>query len=58
LFYVEQDRLCIDRPREDEDAALGAANYVYTMHEGMIKTEENSEEIKNSSDIREAYLGI
>jgi ABC-type branched-subunit amino acid transport system ATPase component len=44
--------------REDEDADLGAANYVYTMHKGMIKTEENSEEIKNSSDIREAYLGI
>jgi len=25
--------------REDEDAALGAADYVYIMHEGMIKKE-------------------
>lgn len=30
----------------------------FIMHEGMIKTEGNPEEIKSSSDIREAYLGI
>jgi len=44
--------------REDADAALGAADYVYIMHEGMIKAEGSPEEIKSSSDIREAYLGI
>jgi len=44
--------------REDADASLGAADYVYIMHEGMIKKEGNPEEIKSSSDIREAYLGI
>jgi ABC-type branched-subunit amino acid transport system ATPase component len=44
--------------REDADAALGAADYVYIMHEGMIKAEETLKEIKSSSDIREAYLGM
>lgn len=43
---------------QNADAALGAADYVYIMHEGMIKAEGNPEEIKSSSDIREAYLGI
>jgi len=43
---------------EDEDAALDAADYVHIMHEGMIKAEGSPEEIKSSSDIREAYLGI
>jgi len=44
--------------RKDADAALGAADYVYIMHEGMIKAEGNPEDIKRSPDIREAYLGI
>ncbi len=44
--------------REDEDAALGTADYVYIMHEGMIKAEGNPEDIKGSPDIRESYLGI
>jgi len=44
--------------REDADASLGAADYVYIMHEGMIKAEGNPEEIKSSSDIREAYPGM
>jgi len=44
--------------RGDEDAAFGAVDYVYIIHEGMIKKEGNPEEIKSSSDIREAYLGM
>jgi len=44
--------------REDEDVAPGTADYVYIMHEGMIKAEGNPEDIKGSPDIREAYLGI
>jgi len=44
--------------REDEDVAPGTADYVYIMHEDMIKAEGNPEDIKESPDIREAYLGI
>jgi len=43
---------------QNADASLNAANYVYIMHEGTIKAEGNPEEIKGSSEIREAYLGI
>jgi len=39
-------------------ASLNAADYVYVMHEGIIKAEGVPEEIKKSSDIREAYLGV
>lgn len=39
-------------------ASLDAADYVYIMHEGRIKAEGKPEEIKGSSDIREAYLGV
>jgi branched-chain amino acid transport system ATP-binding protein len=43
---------------QNADATLNASNYVYIMHEGQIKSEGTSEEIKGSSEIREAYLGI
>ncbi len=43
---------------QNADAALHAADYVYVMHEGSIKAEGRPEEIQNSADIREAYLGI
>ena len=43
---------------QNADAALNAADYVYIMHEGMIKAEGKSDEILESSDIREVYLGI
>ncbi|MBN2428120.1 MAG: ABC transporter ATP-binding protein [Deltaproteobacteria bacterium] len=43
---------------EQNAAALDAADYVYIMHEGVIKAEGNPEEIKNSDEVREAYLGI
>jgi len=43
---------------QNADASLNAANYVYIMHEGQIKAHGTSEEIKGSTDIREAYLGI
>ncbi len=43
---------------QNADAALSAADYVYIIHEGMIKAEGNPEDIKGSQDIREAYLGI
>ena len=57
-FGLSKISYALTAPGEDEDAALGAADYVYIMHEGMIKVEGNPEEIKSSSDIREAYLGI
>lgn len=43
---------------QNADASLDAADYVYIMHEGMIKAEGRPEEIKGSPEIREAYLGI
>jgi len=43
---------------QNAEATLDASNYVYIMHEGQIKSEGTSEEIKGSSEIREAYLGI
>lgn len=43
---------------QNADAALNAADYVYIMHEGMIKAEGKTDDIKGSPDIREAYLGI
>ncbi|MFQ5893676.1 MAG: ABC transporter ATP-binding protein [Nitrospinota bacterium] len=43
---------------QNADASLGAADYVYIMHEGRIKAEGTAEEIAGSTDIREAYLGI
>lgn len=43
---------------QNADASLKAADYVYIMHEGKIKAEGTSQEIEQSTDIREAYLGI
>lgn len=43
---------------QNADASLNAADYVYILHEGVIKAKGTPEEIKESSDIREAYLGI
>lgn len=43
---------------QNADASLNAADYAYVMHEGMIKAEGKPEEVKQSSDIREAFLGI
>ena len=39
-------------------ASLGAADYVYVMHEGSIKAEGTPDEIKGSDEIKEAYLGM
>lgn len=38
--------------------SLGKADYVYVMHEGVIKAEGTPAQIKASDEIREAYLGI
>ena len=43
---------------QNADASLNAADYVYIMHEGLIKAEGKPDDIKGSSEIREAYLGI
>jgi branched-chain amino acid transport system ATP-binding protein len=39
-------------------ASLDAADYVYVMHEGTIKAEGEPDVIKESDEVREAYLGI
>jgi branched-chain amino acid transport system ATP-binding protein len=43
---------------QNADASLGTSDYVYIMHEGVIKAEGKPEEIKGSPEVREAYLGI
>lgn len=43
---------------QNAEASLNAANYVYIMHEGQIKSEGTPDKIKGSSEIREAYLGL
>jgi branched-chain amino acid transport system ATP-binding protein len=43
---------------QNAEASLNAADYVYILHEGVIKAKGTPEEIKRSSEIREAYLGI
>jgi branched-chain amino acid transport system ATP-binding protein len=43
---------------QNAEACLKAADHVYIMHEGRIKAEGTAAEIAESSDIREAYLGI
>lgn len=43
---------------QNADASLDAADYVYIMHEGLIKAKGKPQAIKQSPEIREAYLGI
>ena len=38
--------------------SLGKADYVYVMHEGVVKAEGTPEKIRASAEVREAYLGI
>ncbi len=38
--------------------SLGKADYVYVMHEGVIKAEGSPDKIRASTEVREAYLGI
>ena len=43
---------------QNADASLDSADYVYVMHEGVIKADGTPDEIRQSDEIREAYLGI
>jgi branched-chain amino acid transport system ATP-binding protein len=43
---------------QNAEASLEAADYVYVMHEGVIKAEGHPADIKKSAHIREAYIGI
>jgi branched-chain amino acid transport system ATP-binding protein len=43
---------------QNAEVCLKSADHVYIMHEGRIKAEGPADEIAESSDIREAYLGI
>ena len=54
----EEVGLTILLVEQNAEASLDAADYVYIMHEGRIKAEGKAEEIRQSKDIREAYLGV
>ncbi len=43
---------------QNAEASMAAADFVYVMHEGTIKASGTPQEIKASSEIREAYLGV
>jgi branched-chain amino acid transport system ATP-binding protein len=43
---------------QNAEVSLGKADYVYVMHEGVIKAEGTPDVIRASTEIREAYLGI
>lgn len=58
LRMKEDMGLTILLVEQNADASLNAADYVYIMHEGTIKAEGTPEQIKESREIREAYLGI
>jgi branched-chain amino acid transport system ATP-binding protein len=54
----EEVGLTILLVEQNAAASLDAADYVYVMHEGVIKAEGKPDEIRNSDEVREAYLGI
>jgi branched-chain amino acid transport system ATP-binding protein len=54
----EEVGLTILLVEQNADASLASADYVYVMHEGVIKAAGTPEEIRQSDEIREAYLGI
>ncbi len=59
MFPMENEiGLTILLIEQNADASLDAADYVYIMHEGIIKADGTPDEIKGSKDIREAFLGI
>jgi len=43
---------------QNAEASLYTADYVYIMHEGVIKAEGTPGTIEQSTEIREAYLGV
>ena len=56
---LEQDvGLTILLVEQNAEATLDSSSYVYIMHEGQIRAQGTAEEIKGSSEIREANLGI
>lgn len=54
----EEVGLTILLVEQNTDASLSAADYVYVMQEGSIKAEGTPDVIKQSDEIREAFLGI
>jgi len=54
----EEVGLTILLVEQNAAASLDAADYVYVMHEGTIKAEGTPDVIKESDEVREAYLGI
>lgn len=54
----DQVGLTILLVEQNAAVSLGKADYVYVMHEGLIKAEGTPAQIKASDEIREAYLGI
>ncbi len=54
----EEAGLTILLVEQNAAISLGRADYVYVMHEGVIKAAGPPEEINASADIKEAYLGL
>jgi branched-chain amino acid transport system ATP-binding protein len=43
---------------QDVTASLAASDMVYVLHEGRIRAHGRAEDLKQSREIREAYLGM
>ena len=54
----EEVGLTILLVEQNAEASLNAADYVYIMQEGSIKAEGTPDVIKQSDEIREAFLGL
>lgn len=55
---TSQMNLTVLLVEQNAEGSLSVTNCVYIMHEGQIKAEGSADEIRRSSDIKEAYLGI
>ncbi len=43
---------------QNAETSLETSDYVYIMHEGLIKAEGTPDDIRNSKEVKEAYLGM
>jgi len=58
LKLKEEVGLTILLVEQNAETSLETSDYVYIMHEGLIKAEGTPKDIKESDEIKEAYLGI
>jgi branched-chain amino acid transport system ATP-binding protein len=58
LKLKEEVGLTILLVEQNAETSLETSDYVYIMHEGLIKAEGLPKDIRESEEVKEAYLGI